>query len=103
MKIAGFDEASAFHPGSAVIIKNGTAFGIFGEVHPSVADNYEIGVRTYVAKLNIPEMMELAKTEITYKPLPKYPATTRDLSLVCNDDIPVAELEKVIKSCWKYS
>lgn len=93
-----FDEASAFHPGrSAVIIKNGTAFGIFGEVHPSVADNYEIGVRTYVAKLNIPEMMELAKTEITYKPLPKYPATTRDLSLVCNDDIPVAELEKVIK------
>ena len=93
-----FDEASAFHPGrSAVIVKNGTALGIFGEVHPSVTDNYEIGVKTYVAKLNVPEMMELAKIEISYKPLPKYPATTRDLSLVCNDEIPVAELEKVIK------
>ncbi len=93
-----FDEASAFHPGrSAVIVKNGTALGIFGEVHPSVTGNYEIGVKNYVAKLNVPEMMELAKSEITYKPLPKYPATTRDLSLVCDDEIPVAELEKVIK------
>lgn len=93
-----FDEASAFHPGrNAVIVKNGVALGIFGEVHPTVADNYEIGVKSYVGKLNIPEMMELAKSEITYKPLPKYPATTRDLSLVCDDEIPVAELEKVIK------
>ena len=73
-----FDEASAFHPGrSAVIVKDGLAFGIFGEVHPSVIDNYEIDAKTYVAKLNVPEMMEIAKTEITYKPLPKYPATTR--------------------------
>ncbi|HHX56795.1 MAG TPA: phenylalanine--tRNA ligase subunit beta, partial [Clostridiales bacterium] len=93
-----FDEASAFHPGrSAVIVKNGVALGILGEVHPSVTDNYEIGVKSYVGKLNIPEIMELAKSEITYKPLPKYPATTRDLSLVCDDEIPVAELEKVIK------
>ncbi|NLP27126.1 MAG: phenylalanine--tRNA ligase subunit beta, partial [Clostridiales bacterium] len=93
-----FDEASAFHPGrSAVIVKDGLAFGIFGEVHPSVIDNYEIDAKTYVAKLNVPEMMEIAKTEITYKPLPKYPATTRDLSLVCDDEIPVANIEKIIK------
>ena len=67
-------------------------------LHPAVQENYDIGTRTYIAKLNIPEMMSLADAEKTYKPLPKYPATTRDLSLVCDDKTPVAMLEKAIKS-----
>ncbi len=94
-----FDEKSAMHPGrSAVILKNGIALGIMGEIHPDVAETYEIGTKTYVAKLNIPEMMQTAVTEITYKPLPKFPASTRDLSLICDDEIPVAELEKAIRN-----
>lgn len=94
-----FDEYSAFHPGRvAVLKKNDIEFGIFGELHPAVQENYDIGTRTYIAKLNIPEMMQLADIEKTYKPLPKYPATTRDLSLVCDDKVPVASLEKAIKS-----
>ena len=60
-------------------------------------DNYEIGVKAYVAKLNIPEMMSVSVIEKEYKPLPKFPATARDLSIVCDDSIPVAELEKIIK------
>lgn len=93
-----FDEKSAMHPGrSAVILKDGKALGIMGEIHPCVQENYCIGVKTYIAKLNIPELMECAVNEISYKPLPKFPATTRDLSLICDDSIPVAELEKAIK------
>ncbi len=93
-----FDEKSAFHPGrSAVIVKNGVHIGIFGEIHPAVQETYELGVKTYVAKLCIPEMMELAADKITYQPLPKFPATTRDLSLLVDEDMPVAELEKAIK------
>ena len=56
-----FDEKYALHPGrSAVIIKDGKHLGIMGEVHPDVQETYEIGVKTYVAKLNIPELMEAA-------------------------------------------
>lgn len=93
-----FDEKYAFHPGrSAVIIRDGVCLGIMGEVHPEVQETYEIGVKTYVAKLNIPELMDAAADKITYKPLPKFPATTRDLSLLVDEDMPVAELEKAIK------
>ncbi|MDO4864515.1 MAG: phenylalanine--tRNA ligase subunit beta [Ruminococcus sp.] len=93
-----FDEKYALHPGrSAVIMRDGVALGIMGEVHPEVQDTYEIGVKTYVAKLNIPELMDAAAEKITYSPLPKFPATTRDLSLLVDEDMPVAELEKAIK------
>lgn len=94
-----FGEACSFHPGrSAVITKDGKAIGIIGEIHPAVASNYEIGSKTYIAKLNIPEMFEMAETKISYKPLPKFPATTRDLSLLCDDELPAGEIEKAIKN-----
>ncbi len=98
-----FDEKSAMHPGrSAVILKDGTPLGIMGEIHPEVQDTYGFGTKVYVAKLNIPEMMSCAVTDISYMPLPKFPASTRDLSLICDDEIPVAELEKAIKNaCGK--
>lgn len=93
-----FDEKYALHPGrSAVILKDGVHLGIMGEVHPEVQDIYKLGTKTYVAKLNIAELMGAAADKITYQPLPKFPATTRDLSLICDDEIPVADLEKAIK------
>ncbi len=93
-----FDEKCALHPyRSAVILRDGVALGIMGEVHPEVQEKYGLGVKTYVAKLNIPELMASAAEKITYQPLPKFPATTRDLSLICDDEIPVAELEKAIR------
>ena len=96
-------EISVFHPGrKAVIIKNNQVIGYFGEVHPTVLNNYEIGTRAYVAKLNIPEMFNLIDDEAQYKPLPKFPATTRDLSLICDEKLPVGEIEKaIIKGCGK--
>lgn len=93
-----FDEKSAFHPGrSAVILKDGKAISILGEIHPDAAENYGIEVKCYMAKFNIPDMLELSEKEINYKPLPKFPATTRDLSLICDDILPAASIEKAIK------
>ncbi|MBQ7004177.1 MAG: phenylalanine--tRNA ligase subunit beta [Oscillospiraceae bacterium] len=93
-----YDEAAAFHPGRSAVIYSGTApLGIFGEIHPTVQENYGIGVKTYAAKLDIPALFAAACEEITYKPLPKFPAMTRDLSLVCDESIPVAELEDAIR------
>ena len=93
-----FGEKNAFHPGrSAVLVRNGVHIGIMGEIHPDVLETYGLGTKAYVAKLCIPELMEAADEKITYSPLPKFPASTRDLSLICDDEIPVAELEKAIR------
>ncbi len=95
---SAFGEAAAFHPGrSAVIIIDGKEIAIFGELHPETLENYGIGCRAYAAKVNIPELMELCAEQKTYKPLPKFPATTRDLSLICDDELPAAVIEKTIR------
>ena len=94
-----FDELSMFHPGRvAVASVNGVQIAIFGEMHPAVAENYGINTRIYCAKLNVTELLDIEIAERTYKPLPKYPAATRDISLVCDDELPVAQLEKLIKN-----
>ncbi len=92
-----YDEQTAFHPGrSAVIYAGEQAVGIFGEIHPTVQKTYGIGVRTYVAKLDIPALFASANEEITYNPLPKFPAMTRDISLVCAEEVAVGDLENAI-------
>ncbi|MGN1114590.1 MAG: phenylalanine--tRNA ligase subunit beta [Oscillospiraceae bacterium] len=94
-----FREISAFHPGRAAVVKvDGEEVGIFGELHPTVLENYSIGTRAYVGKINVTELMDKCNLQKTYKPLPKFPATTRDLSLICDDEIPVAKIEKTIKN-----
>jgi phenylalanyl-tRNA synthetase beta chain len=98
--IAGHELASAYHPGrSAVILaENGEkVYGILGEVHPLVLENFEIGARSYAAEINIDMLFENASEDKIYTPLPKYPATTRDLALVCDDDLESAEIHDIIK------
>lgn len=95
---AVFAEADAFHPGRcAVITKDGKAIGIVGELHPETLENYGIGVKAYAAKVNVTELLDMANAVKTYKPLPKFPATTRDLAIVCDETLPAGELEKAIR------
>lgn len=95
---AVFAEANAFHPGRcAVITKDGKAIGILGELHPETLENYGIGVKAYAAKVNVTELLDMANAVKTYKPLPKFPATTRDLAIVCDENLPAGELEKAIR------
>ena len=96
-KDCGYDEFYAFHPGRCAVVKvSGVTVGIFGELHPRTLENYGLSTRAYVGKLDIPELMENSDPQKIYKPLPKFPATTRDISVVCDDLLPVAELEKAI-------
>lgn len=98
-KDCGFDEVAAFHPGRVAIAKVGDMpIAIFGELHPDVLENYEIGTRAYCAKVLITELLDIDIPEKLYKPLPKYPATTRDIAFICEDDIPVARLAALIKN-----
>ncbi len=87
-----------FHPGrTAKFTINGELTAMIGEVHPDVLANYKIGVKAYIACIKENVIFENRNTKKTYKPLPKYPAVTRDLAVVCDKKIPVLKLEKTIK------
>lgn len=88
-----------FHPGRcAVLSVAGQQLGVLGEVHPTVCGNYGINRRAYVAKLNLRTLFSLEKVEKQYHPLPKFPASTRDIAVLCDDSLPVLTMEKAIKS-----
>ncbi len=86
------------HPGrQANIIYDGTVIGYLGEVHPDVADNYNIGTRAYVAVLDMPEIVERATFDRKYTGIAKFPAVTRDISMVMPKTIMVGQVEEVIE------
>ncbi|MGM0396239.1 MAG: phenylalanine--tRNA ligase subunit beta [Bacillota bacterium] len=96
------DTNPSFHPGRTAFIYSGEEkLGIFGEVHPDVAGNYELTKKTYVATIDFDKLVEMTDLELKYKPLPKYPAMTRDIAVVVDENIMVGELEKVIRSHGK--
>lgn len=81
----------------AEVLKSGKILGKFGEVHPTVSENYKIGARVYIAELDFDLIYDQVDENLTYEALPKFPASTRDLSLVCDEYMTSAEIEKVIK------
>lgn len=88
-----------FHPGRcAVLSKDEEEFGIIGEVHPLVCANYGINTRVYVGKLKLRKLFAMMDTQRSYVPMPKFPASTRDLALLCDDALPVMTMEKAIKA-----
>ncbi len=91
-------ENPSYHPGktAALMVRN-KKVGVFGEVHPDVTENYGINVNCYVAELDLDSLFEASTTVKAYKPLPKFPAVTRDIALLCDDSILVAEIEETIR------
>ena len=87
----------SYHPGRcASITVDGVCVGVMGQVHPLVVNNYGMDCEVYCAELNLSALMELRLPEPTYTPLPKYPAVMRDLALVCDEEVTVAQAEDVI-------
>ena len=87
-----------YHPGRcAKVAVNGVDVGYIGQIHPLVAKNYGIDGEVYCAEINFNALIPLRKPEPTYTPLPKYPSVTRDLSVVCSEEITVAQAEEVIE------
>ncbi len=102
--LAGYDveavtDDATFHPGrTARLTLDGDEFAILGEIHPAVLENYGIGEKCYVARIDMKTIFDKGRAPRLYKKLPKFPATTRDLAFVCDRDIPVLTLEKEISS-----
>ena len=87
------------HPGRQALVKaNNKEFCVFGEVHPTVAAEYGIDSRVYVAEIKLDILLGIEKRKTTYKPLPKFPAVERDFAMLVDKDVPVGTLEKAISS-----
>lgn len=86
------------HPGrQANIVYNGNVVGYLGEVHPEVGDNYDIKERVYVAVLDMPYITEEATFNRKFQGIAKYPAVSRDISMLMKKDILVGQIEDVIE------
>ncbi|HIX14771.1 MAG TPA: phenylalanine--tRNA ligase subunit beta [Candidatus Hungatella pullicola] len=86
------------HPGrQAEISYEETVVGYLGEVHPDVADNYKLGEKTYVAVIDMPAMIPFTTFDRKYTGIAKYPAVTRDLSMVVPKEVLVGQIEEIIQ------
>ncbi len=84
------------HPGRQANIRyHGKVLGYLGEIHPQVADNYSIKDRVYVAVIDMPEIVKMAGFDRKYEGIARFPAVTRDISMVMKKNILVGEVEKI--------
>lgn len=89
---------SFLHPGrQANIVYRGNVVGYLGEIHPAVTDNYAIGERVYVAVIDMPFIVEYASFDRKYTGIAKYPAVTRDISMLMKKEILVGQVEEIIE------
>lgn len=89
---------SFLHPGrQANVIYDGEVIGYLGEVHPAVCDNYDIDTRVYVAVIDMPEVVKYAKFDTIYTGIAKFPAVTRDISMVVPKAVLAGDIEKMIR------
>ncbi|MEE0788127.1 MAG: phenylalanine--tRNA ligase subunit beta [Oscillospiraceae bacterium] len=88
-----------FHPGRCARVSvGGVDLGCFGQIHPLVARSYGIDGEIFAAELNFTALLSLQLPEKTYTPLPKYPAVTRDIAVVCGEAVTVAAMSDCIRA-----
>ena len=88
----------SYHPGRcADVYAGGRRIGVFGQVHPLVAQNYGVDAQFYCAELDLEQLQCAKGPDPEYVPLPKFPAVTRDIAVVCGEAITVGALEDCIR------
>ena len=90
-------ETAAFHPGRCAAVWSGdTRLGTLGQIHPDVCAAYGLDGATYCAEIDVVLLHNLEGAESVYTPLPRFPAITRDIAVVCDAAVPVGELTECI-------
>ena len=88
---------SIYHPGRAAYLMIGDKVaGVFGEIHPAIADNYDLNDRVYLAEIDVDAIIEAGRGTIQVKPLPKFPASTRDMAVVVSETVAASDLVDAI-------
>ena len=96
-EFAAVKDNPTYHPGRcAAVSVSGIHLGYMGQVHPLVCKNYGIDAEVYCVEVDFTKMFDLKQPDPTYVPLPKYQASNRDLAIVCDEAVTVADAEKVI-------
>ncbi|ONI38984.1 phenylalanine--tRNA ligase subunit beta [Candidatus Epulonipiscium fishelsonii] len=91
-------ELHFMHYGRCASVKiNQQCIGFLGEVHPRVLKNYNIGNRAYIMEIDVDALVDYTKTDVTFKPTPKFPSISRDIAMLVMDNILVGDIEKLIK------
>ncbi len=91
-------EYGVYHPGRCARICIGEEeLGIMGEIHPDVQEKFGIGTRVYCCEMFFDAIVRHANIEKSYEPLPKYPATSRDIALLTDEDVRVGDIEAIIR------
>ena len=95
-------QLDSFHPGRTAVVKaRGEELGYLGEIHPDVLVNYDLENRVTIFELNFDKIVELAVNERRFEELPKFPALTRDIALLVDEDVPAREIEEIIRTTGK--
>lgn len=93
------EDNPSYHPGRCATIWAGEKYiGILGQIHPIVAQNYNVDTALYCAQLSFDVLNELRGGTPVFKPLPRFPAVTRDIAVLCDQRIPVGDMLKSIRS-----
>ena len=94
----GAPSDASYHPGRCATVWSGSdCVGIFGQIHPLVAQNYGVDAELYCAELDFDELSLAKGADPEYVPLPKFPAVTRDIAVVCDESVTVGALEDGIR------
>ena len=98
LRYAAEKNLPSYHPGRCARVYSGeTSLGVFGQIHPSVCANYGVDGTFYAAELFFDAMYSCAGGTPVYEPLPRFPAVTRDIAVVCDKNVSVGELESCIR------
>ena len=88
----------SYHPGRCAVIRaGGEQIGVIGQIHPLVARNYDVDAELYCAELSFDALLAAQGPGAEYTPLPRFPAVSRDIALVCREEITVGALEACIR------
>lgn len=96
-------EYGVYHPGRCARVMSEDSrgdkveLGIMGELHPDVAENFGIDTRAYCAELFAELIFDLSDREVHFEPLPKYPATVRDMALIVDEDLEIGRIERAVR------
>ncbi len=98
-KFVSFADDKAYHSGrcAKIYTQDGVELGIFGQIHPLTAKNYDVNTPVYAAELSFDAIFDAADMTIDYKPLPKFPAVSRDFSFVCDEALEVGTIAEVME------
>ncbi|MGI6071935.1 MAG: phenylalanine--tRNA ligase subunit beta [Lachnospiraceae bacterium] len=86
------------HPGrQAAVLQNRQPIAYLGEIHPSICSEYDVNTQLYVACVDVSSLYEIANPPRKYNEIPKYPAVSRDLSMLMREDVPAGAVEALIR------